>query len=134
MNSYEIVQHPLDRFSFTGCIGALDAKGRDSADQLLTMIGDMRFCEDNIQATCARYFLLIDICWFPRLCFLANINCAKLREYLCRIEQGEEGELENTADDTQSSFCFPTYENQTEDVVSSARRRPTRIQLGEMEL
>jgi hypothetical protein len=134
MNTFEIVQHPLDRFSFAGCVGALDAKGRDSADQLLTMIGDMRFCEDNIRATCARYFLLIDICWFPRLCFLANINCEKLREYLWRVEKGEEGELENAANDTQSSFCFANREDQAGDVLSSARMRPTRIKLGEMEL
>jgi hypothetical protein len=61
MDALKIIQHPLDRFSFSGNLGDLDRTGRVAVDQLMTMIGDMRFRKDSIWGTCARYFLLIDL-------------------------------------------------------------------------
>jgi hypothetical protein len=50
MGDLKIIRHPLDRFSFSGNMRDLDAAGRDSADQRLTMIGDMRFLKDSVWA------------------------------------------------------------------------------------
>jgi hypothetical protein len=101
-----IIQHPLDRFSFTGETESLDQAGREAADQLLTMIGDFRFLREDIRGTCAAYFLLIDISWFPRLCFLAHINCEKLRAYLWRFEGRSKHELQELFEDTQRALPF----------------------------
>src|ERR1700722_6092942 len=110
MDNSKLIHHPLDRFSFTENMGNLDAVGRDAADKLMTMIGDMRFIEDTIWGTVARFFLLIDAVWFPQLCFSAQINSAMLRAYLWRVERGEEGELENVAYAAQTVFPFPKNE------------------------
>ncbi len=110
MNTFEIIQHPLDWLSFTGSVAGLDEIGRDAADQLLTMIGDMQFCKGDIRGTCARYFLFIDTEWFCKLCLAANIDCRKLQNYLLSIEKGSAGELDEAFDDPQGSFCFPKYE------------------------
>ena len=53
------------------------------------MIDDMQFRKDSIWGTCARYFLLIDLSWFPQLCLSAQINSEKLRAYLWLCERGE---------------------------------------------
>jgi hypothetical protein len=106
MNTSEIIHHPLDRFSFTGDMGNLDAAGRDAADKLTTMIGDMRFMKDSISGFCAHYFLLIDATWFPQLCFSAQINGAMLRFYLWRVQRGEEDELANVSAAVQLDFSF----------------------------
>jgi hypothetical protein len=89
MNSSRSIEHPLDRFSLTGSLRDLDCAGRDATDKLMTMIDDMRFRKDSIWGTCARYFLLIDLSWFPQLCLLAQINSEKLRAYLWLCERGE---------------------------------------------
>ena len=81
MDHFEIIQHPLDRFTLTGSMADLDATGRDSADQLMTMIGDMKFCKGDIRGTCARYFVFIDNAWFCELCLSAHIHSGKLRNY-----------------------------------------------------
>jgi hypothetical protein len=106
MNDSEIIHHPLDRFSFTGDMGNLDTAGRDAADKLTTMIGDMRFMKDSISGFCARYFLLIDATWFPKLCLSAQINSAMLRFYLWRVQSGEVDELANAAEAVQIDFSF----------------------------
>ena len=89
MNSSRLIEHPLDRFSLTGSLRDLDCTGRDATDKLMTMIDDMRFRKDSIWGTCARYFLLIDLSWFPQLCLSAQINSEKLRAYLWLCERGE---------------------------------------------
>ena len=101
-----IIQHPLDRFSFTGKTESLDRAGREAAEQLLTMIGDFRFLREDIRGTCAAYFLLVDISWFPRLCFLAHINCEKLRAYLWQFEGRDKHELQELFDETQRVLPF----------------------------
>lgn len=103
MDALKIIQHPLDRFSFSGNLGDLDRTGRVAVDQLMTMIADMRFRKDSIWGTCARYFLLIDLSWFPRLCFSAQLNSEKLRAYLWLCERGE---LEDIFDDGQTVMPF----------------------------
>jgi hypothetical protein len=120
MDDCAIIRHPLDRFSFRGNMGHLDPQGRDSAERLMTMIGDMKFRKDNIEGTCARYFLLIDLSWFPQICFSAQINCAKLREYLWCVERGEEGPLENAVDDVQIALPFRGDEGQAADASGSS--------------
>jgi hypothetical protein len=120
MDNSKIIRHPLDRFSFTENVGNLDASGRDAAEKLMTMIGDMRFLKDIIWGTCARYFLLIDGSWFPRVCSSAQINSAMLRTYLLRVESGEEGECEPVADATQSIFLFPKNEGMQAATLSPA--------------
>ena len=112
MDNFEIIQHPLDRFSLTGSMARLDARGRESADQLMTMIGDIRFCRGDIRGTCARYFVFIDTEWFCKLCLEAHIDSRKLRDYLWRVENKVANELLDTFDDPQTSFCFPKNENQ----------------------
>jgi hypothetical protein len=119
MDYFEIVQHPLDRFSSTGGMGDLDATGRDSADQIMTMIGDLRFAKDNIRGTCARYFLFIDILWFSRLCLSAHVNCAQLRNYLWAVEQAEAAELENSFAESQASFFLARCEDRQECALNS---------------
>jgi len=89
MNSSRLIEHPLDRFLLTGSLRDLDWAGRDATDKLMTMIDDMRFRKDSIWGTCARYFLLIDLSWFPQLCLSAQINSEKLRAYLWLCERGE---------------------------------------------
>ena len=89
MNSSRLIEHPLERFSLTGSLRDLDCTGRDATDKLMTMIDDMRFRKDSIWGTCARYFLLIDLSWFPQLCLSAQINSEKLRAYLWLCERGE---------------------------------------------
>ena len=101
-----MIRHPLDRFAFNGTIGHLDSRGTEAADQIMTLISDMRFSKDNIRGTCARYFVLVDLSWFPELCFAAHINCVKLREYLWRVERGAGSESENTVEDVQAAFPF----------------------------
>jgi len=86
-------------------MGQLDPGGRESVDQLMTMIGDMRSGVDNIRTTCSTYFLLIDMDWFPRLCLSAHLNCVELREALLCLENGENHEPEGLLDDRQMSFC-----------------------------
>jgi hypothetical protein len=107
-----IVQHPLDTFSFTGKMESLDSTGQKAADQLLTMIGDFRFLKDDIRGTCAGYFLLVDLLWFPHLCFLAHINCEKLRDYLWRGDGRNREELQELFDDQQTVLPFPAKERQ----------------------
>jgi hypothetical protein len=101
-----MIQHPLDRFSFTGKTESLDAAGREAADQLLTMIGDFTFLKEDIRGTCAGYFLLVDNSWFPHLCFLAHVNCETLRAYLWHFKAGNRHELPELFDDTQRVFPF----------------------------
>ena len=110
MDTFEIIQHPLDWLSLTGSVAGLDEIGRDAADQLLTMIGDMQFCKGDIRGTCARYFFFIDTEWFCKLCRAANIDCRKLQSYLLSMEKAAAGELGDAFDDPQGSFCFPKYE------------------------
>jgi hypothetical protein len=119
MDNSRIIRHPLDRFSFTGNMGNLDAAGRDAAEKLMTMIGDMRFLKDTIWGTCARYFLLIDTSWFPQVCLFAQINSAMLRTYLLRVEKGEEGELENVAMAAQTDFSFPENEGNPAAIINA---------------
>jgi hypothetical protein len=120
MNHFEIIQHPLDKFSLTGSMADLDARGRDSADQLLTMIGDMQFCKEDIRGTFARYFLFIENTWFCKLCFAARIDAGKLRSYLLGIDIEVTDKSHNTCDDSQASFCFPENENQSAGAIYSA--------------
>jgi hypothetical protein len=117
-----IVQHPLDKFSFTGKMESLDSTGRKAADQLLTMIGDFRFLKDDIRGTCAGYFLLVDLLWFPHLCFLANINCEKLRDYLWRGEGRNWKDSQKLFDDAQTALPFLANEGQV--TTSSACTYP----------
>jgi hypothetical protein len=119
MKNSQIIHHPLDRFSFTGNMGNLDAAGRDAADKLSTMIGDMRFMKNAISGFCARYFLLIDATWFPQLCFSAQINSAMLRSYLWRAQRGEEAELANAAEAVQIDFSFLKNEAEPSAIVYS---------------
>jgi hypothetical protein len=112
MNSFEMIQHPLDWLSLTGSMAGLDEKGRDSADQLLTMIGDLQFCKGDIRGTCAHYFLFIETEWFYKLCLAANIDFRKLQNYLLSIENEAAGELFDNLEDPQASFRFPKNEEQ----------------------
>jgi hypothetical protein len=107
-----ILQHPLDRFSFTGKMDSLDPEGQEAADQLLTMISDFRFLKEDIRGTCAGYFLLVDLLWFPHLCFLAHINCEKLRDHLRRCQGTSTEELQGLSDDAQTAFPFLAKEGQ----------------------
>jgi hypothetical protein len=104
-----IIQHPLDRFSFTPGMAELDAKGKDAIDQLMTMMGDLQFRKDSVWGTYARYVLLVDTSLFPWLCFLAQINCEKLRAHLWGCEQGENGDPES--DLRQAELPFTRYTN-----------------------
>jgi hypothetical protein len=115
MNTFEMIQHPLDWVSLTGSMAGLDEIGRDSADQLMTMIGDMQFCKGDIRGTCARYFFFIDTEWFCKLCRAANIDCRKLQNYLLTIEKEAASGLDDAFDDPQASFRFPRNEEQPKD-------------------
>lgn len=111
MDYFEIIRHPLDRFALTGSMAELDAKGRDSADQLMTMIGDMKYCKGDIRGTCARYFVFIDNTWFRDLCLAAHIHFGKLWNYLWCIDNGTADDSYDTFDDPQASICFPKNED-----------------------
>ena len=124
MDTFEIIQHPLDWLSFTGSMAGLDAMGRDAADQLLTMIGDMQFCKEDIRGTCARYFFFIDTEWFCKLCRAANIDCRKLQNYLLSMEKAAAGEPDDAFVDPQGSFRFPKYE----ELAASALRAAAETQ------
>lgn len=117
MDHFEIIQHPLDRFTLTGSMADLDATGRDSADQLMTMIGDMKFCKGDIRGTCARYFVFIDNAWFCELCLSAHIHSGKLRNYLWCIDNGV---ADDTFDDRQGSISFPKNEDRSARTFYSA--------------
>jgi hypothetical protein len=110
MNTPRLTEHPLDRFSLTGSLRNLDRTGRDATDKLMTMIDDMRFRKDGIWGTCARYFLLIDHSWFPRLCLSAQINSEKLRAYLWLCERGE---IKHICDDPGTVVPFVRKEGQS---------------------
>jgi hypothetical protein len=110
MDTFELIQHPLDWLSLTGSMAGLDEIGRNAADQLLTMIGDMQFCKEDIRGTCARYFFFIDTEWFCKLCRAANLDCRKLHNYLLSMEKRAADDLDGALDDPQGSFCFPKYE------------------------
>jgi hypothetical protein len=120
MDRCGIIQHPLDRFSLTETMADLDVKGMDAADQLMTMIGDLRFCRHDIRGTCARYFCFIDTVWLSHLCFSANIDCGRLQTYLRGIDHEGANELDDTFDDAQMSLCFPKNEDQPASVLKSA--------------
>ena len=109
-----IIQHPLDRFSLTKSMADLDARGRDAADQLMTMIGDLQFCRHDIRGTCARYFCFIDTVWLSHLCFSAHIDYGSLQTYLRGIDHEGASELGNAFEDAQMSFCF--LENEDEPI------------------
>jgi hypothetical protein len=117
----KLIQHPLDRFSFTGNMTDLDLAGTNAADQLLTMIGDLRFLKNDFRGMCAGFFLLVDQSWFPRLCFSANVNPEKLREYLWQLEGRKGEECQNTFDDPQMLLPFST------EAEESARDLPTQL-------
>jgi hypothetical protein len=120
MDHFEIIQHPLDKFSITGGMADLDARGRDSADQLLTMMGDMQFCKEDIRGTCARYFLFIENAWFYKLCSAARVDPEKLRNHLLEIDMEVTDKSYNTCDDSQASFFFPENGNQSARAIYSA--------------
>ena len=126
MNSSGLIEHPLDRFSLTGSLRDLDCTGRDATDKLMTMIDDMRFRKDSIWGTCARYFLLIDLSWFPQLCLSAQINSEKLRAYLWLCERGE---IKHIFDDAGTVVPFLRTRGQStgtqhaENIEASSTRR-----------
>lgn len=120
MAQFEIIQHPLDKFSLTGSMADLDGRRRDSADQLMTMIGDLQVCRNDIRGTCARYFFFIDRAWFWKLCLAAHIDFGKLHSYLLAIDNEETDKSHNTLDDPQASFCFPENENQSTGAIHIA--------------
>jgi hypothetical protein len=95
MHAFNVIQHPLNRFSFFGNVGDLNPTERAALDQLMTLINDMQFRRESAWGTWARYFLLIDLSWFPQLCFSSQINHKKLRNHLWLYERGE---LENAFD------------------------------------
>jgi hypothetical protein len=99
-----IIQHPLDRFSFSPSMADLDEEGKSAADQLLTMMGDMQFQKDSVWGTYARYVLLVDTSFFPRLCFLAQINGEQLRAHLWSCERGENSASERNLDQAELPF------------------------------
>ena len=107
MSRFDIIQHPLDRFISAGNMAGLDERGRDSADQLMTMIGDLQFCRTDIRGTCARYFIFIETAWFCKLCFTAHIDCVKLQSFLRDIDNALSSGPFNIVDNFQASFCFP---------------------------
>ena len=119
MSHFEIIQHPLDMFSLTGSMADLDARGRDSADQLLTMIGDLQFFKEDIRGTCARYLLFIENEWFCKLCSAARIDSGKLRNYLLCFDMEATDRSQDTCGDPQASFCFPENENQSARAIYS---------------
>jgi hypothetical protein len=112
MDAFGLIRHPLDRFSLTGSMEDLDARGMEAADHLMTMIGDLRFREEDIRGTCARYFCFIDTVWFSHLCDTAHIDHAKLQTYLRCTENGVAGELDDILNDGQTSFGFLKSGNQ----------------------
>src|ERR1700722_15364160 len=125
MNYFAIIQHPLDKFSINGSMAELDAKGRESADQLLTMIGDMQFCKEDIRGTLARYFLFVENTWFCKLCSAARIDPGKLRNYLLGIDIEPTDKLNNNCSNSQASFCFPENENQLAPAIYSETATPS---------
>jgi len=103
MNTFRVIRHPLDRFSFTGSLGDMDQTGRNATDHLMTMISDMQFRKESFWGICARYFLLIDFTRFPQLCFSAQIDSEKLRAYLWLCERGE---IKYIFDDAETVIPF----------------------------
>jgi hypothetical protein len=114
MDCFAVIKHPLDQFSFSGNVGELDPEGRASLETLMQLIGDMRFLKGTAEGACARYFLLVDLSWVPRLCLSARINCVKLREHLWRYELEGLGESQDLPDDRQIALPFA-------DAVKSAK-------------
>lgn len=124
MNVFKIIQHPLDRFSFSGNLGDLTREGRTSLEQLMTMIDDMRFRTDSVWGTCARYFLLIDLSWFPQLCFSSQIQWEKLRDHLWLYERGE---LENVFGHVHAVLPFSRKNRQSMGTFNSEFERQFEI-------
>jgi hypothetical protein len=120
MDSFGLIHHPLDRFSLTGSMADLDARGMDAADQLMTMIGDLHCCNEDIRGTCARYFCFIDTLWLLHLCDSAHLDYVKVRAYLRDTENEAASELDNTVDDAQAAFDFPEIEDQPAGPINDA--------------
>jgi hypothetical protein len=97
-----IIKHPLEECVSFGNISDLDLRGRDSLDLIMTMIGDLRFRNDRVEGTCARYFLLVDLSVVQHLCVSAHINCDKLRDYARRCDSLEGRELIGGSDSRQT--------------------------------
>jgi hypothetical protein len=112
MDPFGLIRHPLDSFSSTGSMTDLDARGMDAADQLMTLIGDLHCCKEDIRGTCARYFCFVDTLWLLHLCDSAHIDFVKLRTYLRDGENEISSELDQALDDAQASFDFPKIEDQ----------------------
>jgi hypothetical protein len=93
-----IIKHPLEECVSFGNISDLDLRGRNSLDLIMTMIGDLRFRNDRIEGTCARYFLLVDLSVIQHLCVSAHINSDKLRDYARRCDSLEGREPTNLSD------------------------------------
>jgi len=110
MNQFPVIKHPLDVFSFSGNVGELNEDGRNALDLIMMLISDMRFSKGRIGGTCARYFLLIDNTWVPKNCFLAHLNCTKMREYLWRCEFEETDGPERHSENSQIALLFPERE------------------------
>ncbi|HKV04992.1 MAG TPA: hypothetical protein VJO53_07790 [Candidatus Acidoferrales bacterium] len=121
MDDQRVIKHPLDRFAFSGTVGALDREGRESLESLMLLIGDMRFRSGTVEGTCARYFLLVDPTWVPKLCYSAHINCAKLREHLSHSEYEQAGASDLVPDVAQSSLPFTDDVAQPRTIPSGAR-------------
>jgi hypothetical protein len=113
MDNSIVVKHPLDQFSFAGTVGDLGPEGRASLEMLMQLIGDMKFLRGSGAGACARYFLLVDSSWVPKLCVSANINCVKLREHLWQYELGVVGESQDLADDRQIALPFVDAQRDT---------------------
>jgi len=112
MDHSTVIKHPLDAFSFSGGIGELDEDGRNALELIMMLIGDMRFRKGRIEGTCARYFLLIDNSWVPKNCFLARLNCTKMREYLWQCDFAETDGIERHSENSQIALLFPEQEKQ----------------------
>ncbi len=106
MADHTIIKHPLEECVSDGNLSDLDPQGRTSLDLILTLIGDLRFRRDQIEGTCARYFLLVDSSVVQNLCASAHIDCDKLRDHVRRLECGDANESGVILDDLQSSFAF----------------------------
>ena len=116
-----IIQHPLDRFSLTKSMASLDKIGRDAVDQLMTMIGDLQFCRQDIRGTCARYFCFVDTLWLSHLCFSAHIDYESLQTHLRGIGHEGASESDYAFADAQLSFCF--LENE-DDLIGALKSSP----------
>jgi hypothetical protein len=83
MDQFGIIWHPVDKFISTGSIADLDARGIDSADQLMTMIGDMQFCKGDIRGTEVRYFIFISSGWFCKFVSRRTFTVGNCRTICC---------------------------------------------------